>query len=272
MATTNGSGRWGRTSSTDDSDSIAWLGKVAPSKRMPPPSFGAEQKWPKQGCYPDPKNPAAIRSWFDTNSRAASFIRAHIAKGPVVRAGEAACWDKPYERFKVTRINHQEAYNLDGARVDMAEEHVSRLRRAETGIQPPVAGAYRLRYEPRPGTSVEAGENPRLSAPVGNVIIAHRAGHSLQDNRAPSIHQTVETVVDDSSGLAGMLSFICRACQPIPKGDRVFRHLGWSAHLSRLASFGPPAASGPQFRQLDNFRVERPPPDRPNRPASAKHI
>ena len=93
------------------------------------------------------RNPAAFRSWFDTNSQAASFIRAHIAKGPVVRAGEAACWDKPYERFKVTRINHQEAYNLDGARVDMAEEHVSRLCRAETGIQPAIAGAYRLGNE-----------------------------------------------------------------------------------------------------------------------------
>ena len=132
----------------------------------------------------------SVLAIFNTNSRAA-YIRAHIAKGTVVRAGEAACWDKPYERFEVTRIYHPEAYNLHGARVDMAEEYFSRLRRAETGIRHPIARAYLLRYEPWNAASVEAGENPWISAPIGNVIIARRqAIRPLEDNRLTSIHQT----------------------------------------------------------------------------------
>ena len=44
------------------------------------------------------------------------------------------------------RINHQEAYSLDGACTNYAEEYFSRLRRAEIGIHHHIAGAYLLRY------------------------------------------------------------------------------------------------------------------------------
>ncbi len=44
------------------------------------------------------------------------------------------------------RINHQEAYSLDGACTNMAEEYFSRLRRAEIGHHHHIAGAYLLRY------------------------------------------------------------------------------------------------------------------------------
>jgi hypothetical protein len=44
------------------------------------------------------------------------------------------------------RINHQEAYSLDGACTNQAEEYFSRLRRAEIGIHHHIAGAYLLRY------------------------------------------------------------------------------------------------------------------------------
>ena len=63
-----------------------------------------------------------------------------------MHADEAAAWDNPHERFEVKRINHQEAYSLDGARTNMAEEYFSRLRRAEIGIHHHIAGAYLLRY------------------------------------------------------------------------------------------------------------------------------
>jgi hypothetical protein len=46
-----------------------------------------------------------------------------------------------HERFEVKRINHQEAYRLDGACADMAEEYLSRLRRAPIGIHH-IAGAH----------------------------------------------------------------------------------------------------------------------------------
>ena len=76
--------------------------------------------------------------------QAASFIRARIAKGTVVHADEAASWENLHERFEVKRINHQEAYSLDGACTNMAEEYFSRLRRI--GIHHHIAGSYLLRY------------------------------------------------------------------------------------------------------------------------------
>ena len=44
------------------------------------------------------------------------------------------------------RINHQEAYSLDGACTNWAEEFFSRMRRAEIGHHHHIAGAYLLRY------------------------------------------------------------------------------------------------------------------------------
>jgi ISXO2-like transposase domain len=63
-----------------------------------------------------------------------------------VHADEAASWDNLHERFEVKRINHQEAYSLDGACTNMAEEYFSRLRRAAIGIHHHIAGAHLLRY------------------------------------------------------------------------------------------------------------------------------
>src|SRR5277367_6181122 len=88
----------------------------------------------------------SIPAVFNTESQAAAFIRARVAKGRVVHAGEAASWDNLHERFEIKRINHQEAYSLDGACTNMAEEYFSRLRRAEIGIHHHIAGANLLRY------------------------------------------------------------------------------------------------------------------------------
>jgi len=88
----------------------------------------------------------SVPAVFNTESQSASFIRAQIVKGTVVHADEAASWDNRHERFEIKRINHQEAYSLDGACTNMAEEYFSRLRRAEIGIHHHIAGAYVLRY------------------------------------------------------------------------------------------------------------------------------
>ena len=63
-----------------------------------------------------------------------------------MRADEASAWDNGHERFEVKRINHQEAYGLDGACTHVAEKYVSRLRRAAIGIHHHIAGSYLLRY------------------------------------------------------------------------------------------------------------------------------
>jgi ISXO2-like transposase domain len=61
-------------------------------------------------------------------------------------ATKATSWDNLHERFEVQRIDHQEAYSLDGARTNMAEEYVSRLRGVEIGIHRHIAGAHLRRY------------------------------------------------------------------------------------------------------------------------------
>jgi len=81
-----------------------------------------------------------------TEIQAASFIHARVARGTVLNADEAGSWDHLHERFEVKCINHQEAYSLDGARTNWAEEFFSRLRRAEIGIHHHIAGPYLLRY------------------------------------------------------------------------------------------------------------------------------
>lgn len=59
---------------------------------------------------------------FDTESAAASFIRSRVAKGTLVRADEATLWDGlPGAASKMKRINHLEAYSVDGARTNQAE-------------------------------------------------------------------------------------------------------------------------------------------------------
>ena len=89
---------------------------------------------------------AAIRSRrYSIRKAKPPHSSALILISAIVHAGAAASWDNPHERFEVTRINHQEAYRLDGACADMAEEYFSRLR-AEVVIQPPIAGAYLLRH------------------------------------------------------------------------------------------------------------------------------
>jgi ISXO2-like transposase domain len=44
------------------------------------------------------------------------------------------------------RINHEEAYSMDGACTNWAEEFFSRMRRAEIGHYHHIAGQYLLRY------------------------------------------------------------------------------------------------------------------------------
>jgi ISXO2-like transposase domain len=64
----------------------------------------------------------SVPAVFNSKRQAASFIRARIAKGTVVHADEAASWDNLHDRFEIKRTNHQEAYSLDGACTNMAEE------------------------------------------------------------------------------------------------------------------------------------------------------
>jgi transposase-like protein len=83
---------------------------------------------------------------FRSEGAALSFIKARIAKGTVVHADEAGAWNQLHSRFEMKRINHEEAYSLDGACTNWAEEFFSRMRRGEIGHHHHVSGPYLLRF------------------------------------------------------------------------------------------------------------------------------
>jgi transposase-like protein len=92
------------------------------------------------------RNGNGVPAVFKSEAQAYKFIAARVAKGTVINADEANSWERLHERYEVKRINHQEAYSLDGACTNWAEEFFSRMRRAEIGHHHHIAGPYLLRY------------------------------------------------------------------------------------------------------------------------------
>src|SRR6266550_1721458 len=67
--------------------------------------------------------------------------------GKTVYADEAGAWNELHGRFTMHRINHQEAYSLDGdIYTNNAESFFSRMRRAEIGHHHHLAGPYLARF------------------------------------------------------------------------------------------------------------------------------
>jgi ISXO2-like transposase domain len=83
---------------------------------------------------------------FHNERPALNFIRSHIAKGTVLNADDSADWNELHSRFEMKRINHEEAYSLNGAWTNWVEEFFSRMRRAEIWHHHHIAGVYLLRY------------------------------------------------------------------------------------------------------------------------------
>jgi transposase-like protein len=75
-----------------------------------------------------------------------SHARANVAAGATIHADEASHWDKLAAHFPIKRINHQQAYSMDGACTNQAESFFSRVRRAEIGIHHHIAGKYLAAY------------------------------------------------------------------------------------------------------------------------------
>jgi hypothetical protein len=89
-----------------------------------------------------PTSPAVFKS----EGHALSWIAHRVAKGTVLHADEAPSWNDLHARFEMRRINHQEAYSLDGASTNWAESYFSRLRRGEAGHHHHISGPYLLRF------------------------------------------------------------------------------------------------------------------------------
>ncbi|MGC2222382.1 MAG: IS1595 family transposase [Methylocella sp.] len=79
------------------------------------------------------RNGRSLPAVFRTERQALSFIRSRIAKGTIINADEGSSWDALHAQYEMKRINHEEAYSLDGACTNWAEEFFSRMRRAEQG-------------------------------------------------------------------------------------------------------------------------------------------
>jgi transposase-like protein len=92
------------------------------------------------------RNGNSVPAVFRSEGQAQSWIKKRLLKGTILNADEAPSWDGLHGAFEMKRINHQEAYSLDGACTNYAEEYFSRVRRGEIGHHHHIAGAYLLRY------------------------------------------------------------------------------------------------------------------------------
>src|SRR3982074_464808 len=79
------------------------------------------------------RNGRSLPAVFRTEGQALSFIRARIAKGTIVNADESSSWDALHAKYEMKRVNHEEAYSLDGACTKWAEEFFSPMGRAHAG-------------------------------------------------------------------------------------------------------------------------------------------
>ncbi len=92
------------------------------------------------------RNGNSVPAVFRSEGPALSWIKSRVQKNTILNADEAPSWINLHGRFEMRRINHQEAYSLDGACTNWAESYFSRLRRAEIGHHHHVTGAYLLRF------------------------------------------------------------------------------------------------------------------------------
>jgi transposase-like protein len=83
---------------------------------------------------------------FKSEGDALDFIRRKVVKGAELHADESGAWNPLHGRFVMHRINHQEAYSLDGACTNDAESFFARMRRAEIGHHHHIAGPYLTRF------------------------------------------------------------------------------------------------------------------------------
>ncbi|MBS0241841.1 MAG: IS1595 family transposase [Proteobacteria bacterium] len=83
---------------------------------------------------------------FRSESHALSWIKHRVRRGTTLHADEAPSWNDLHAHYEMRRIDHQQAYSLNGACTNWAESFFSRIRRGEIGHHHHIAGPYLLRY------------------------------------------------------------------------------------------------------------------------------
>ena len=74
------------------------------------------------------------------------FAKKRLADGTIINADEASHWDVLDNFFPLERINHSDAYSLNGVHVNGAESFFSRLRRMVGGQHHHVSARYLHQY------------------------------------------------------------------------------------------------------------------------------
>ncbi len=75
-----------------------------------------------------------------------AFVEAVVSPTATVHADEAAHWDALHAKYATKRINHSEAYSLNGACTNQAESFLARLRRMVTGQHHHVSPQYLYQF------------------------------------------------------------------------------------------------------------------------------
>ena len=88
----------------------------------------------------------SITQVFKNEAASTSFIRSRVDRATELMADEANSWNDLAATYPMKRINHQEAYSVDGACTNGAENLFSRMRRAEIGHHHHISGTYLARY------------------------------------------------------------------------------------------------------------------------------
>ena len=125
------------------------------------------------------RNGNSVPAVFRSEGSALSWIKSRVQKDTILNADEAPSWNDLHGRFEMKRINHQEAYSLDGACTNWAESYFSRLRRGEIGHHHHVAGPYLLRFAQE---AAWREDNRRVSNGEQTQRVAH-----LAMKRGPSV-------------------------------------------------------------------------------------
>ena len=75
-----------------------------------------------------------------------AFVEKLVRPGSVIHADEAGHWDVLHAKYATRRINHQEAYSLNGACTNQAESFLAHLRRMVMGQHHHVSPQYLYQF------------------------------------------------------------------------------------------------------------------------------
>lgn len=115
---------------------------------------------------------------FKNEGRATRFLMSRVRRGTIIYADDAAAWDPLHSMFVVKRINHKEAYSLNGICTNGAEGYFSRLRRTEA-THGHISGPYLLRYAQEAAFREDKRRASNGELTTGIVAAAMLAGPSI---------------------------------------------------------------------------------------------